>query len=497
MASEKEMSLYLRMKADNGAFNTAFKQAEGTVKGFSDKLATLRGGASSAFSIIGGGAGLFFKPLELAAKAAMGLTGALIAVGGASIKAAADDEALVVRLTAVYGSAEKARKVFSEIEKMGRTTMPFDPGEIAEAAMILKQVGIEGAASLQALGDGAFQSGQSLTELATAITMLQSKTLKKLAITLDEKDGLYTIGYMNKMNEQIRIFAGNADEARQKLIGVIGEKGAGAGNALAKSFVLLQNGMNQVIGTFGDNLLPVADGFTKYLSSKIENLLASGKLEEWGKAAGEWLQKAAEKLETVFGNVGNFWADMTSGDTAQKLSDLGSLMVQSFMSYLVAAIEASAAIWKGIGLIAASAFGEAMLQMPNMGPLRGAFARESLKGMSGKEMAAWELQQGVKSGSVVNDLTPEQQASLAMYHKGNMLKSGVEALTTTMPQAFSTAQSGVSEAFRSYGEKNLPRTMGGATINIGTLNVKADNTEKLQNDLLNKAGAAGLNPATT
>jgi tape measure domain-containing protein len=96
--------------------------------------------------------------------------------GGFAIKTAADLQSLSTNFETLTGSAEKGRKVFTDLKKMGATT-PFEIGDLAKATQTMLAFGIsvdKTQGYLQMLGDISMGNKDKLRGLALAFSQVQS-----------------------------------------------------------------------------------------------------------------------------------------------------------------------------------------------------------------------------------------------------------------------------------------------------------------------------------
>ena len=467
MGGDKEMELMLRIKADGEAAIRVCKRVGDAINKFGDRASTVGGWFSAAFSTIGKGVGLVLKPLEWAAKAAMGLTAGLLALGGAALKAASDDQKLIDRLTMVYGSAEEAKKVFDELESISRRSQ-FKADDLAEATIIMKQFGMDGTRNLSAVANAAKIADESVAQMTMAVMGLQARGLKRAGIELDVKDDKYTATWHDKMGKVQKIVAKGADAARKMLFDVMALKGGTnlSPTTLSGFVQMLRNNIDQAFATVGTPLLALASRFVGSISAKLTQLIESGKLEEMGKKAAAWLGKAWNKAEEVFTWVRGIWENLPVGGLLKALGVVmgaaAKILATSFVIYLRGLWDVFGAIGAAIG----AAFGAELLQLPGMGMMR--------KGMAADEM---EKQNKIPGGfqKMFKDLNIEMGAKLtdrdiariAMYSKGGELgKSALDTFQNKLPALFSEASGNVAEILRQMGTE-----VGGLTGEIGRAHV--------------------------
>ncbi|MCE5257004.1 MAG: hypothetical protein LLF89_09190, partial [Spirochaetaceae bacterium] len=375
--ADKEMTLMMQIKARADQFHTEFAKAEKTFKDLQDRAAFFGKTSSTAFGLVGKGVSLFVSPMKMALQAGTALAGSLLAVGTASIYAAAEDERLIGRLKAVYGSAEKAEQVFGALEiqsvKSGKSTE-----DMADALIILQQYGLSSSKSLFAITNAAKVAGTSVEEMSMSVAALQTRGLKKFGIELDDKGGQYTIKARDASGKMREVIVKDAEAARKKLIDIFAFKFGT--NMQASGFLGmlsgLKNGLGVMAGSFGDSMKDSMKPLLEYLQKGMVDLLESGKIEDLGKKAAEWLTGAVDNLLAAMDTLPKVWQNLKNiwekGGESIKNVLLGAFTLGAgiFSDIFVGVLAASAAIWAGIGEILASVFMKEILLLPGMENLR-------------------------------------------------------------------------------------------------------------------------------
>lgn len=151
---------------DFKGLNKGLQDAQSKIDGFTGGIKKAGNKIGEVFSNIGGAAMKYGKIL--------GVAGAAATVFG--IKTAADLQALSTSFETLTGSAEKGRKVFTDLKKMGATT-PFEVGDLAKATQTMLAFGIEVDKTegyLKMLGDVSMGNKDKLGGLALAFSQVQS-----------------------------------------------------------------------------------------------------------------------------------------------------------------------------------------------------------------------------------------------------------------------------------------------------------------------------------
>jgi tape measure domain len=151
---------------DFKGLNKGLQDAQSKIDGFTGGIKKAGSKIGEVFSNIGDAAIKYGKIL--------GVAGTAATVFG--IKTAADLQALSTSFETLTGSAEKGRKVFTDLKKMGATT-PFEVGDLAKATQTMLAFGIEVDKTegyLKMLGDVSMGNKDKLGGLALAFSQVQS-----------------------------------------------------------------------------------------------------------------------------------------------------------------------------------------------------------------------------------------------------------------------------------------------------------------------------------
>lgn len=151
---------------DFKGLNKGLQDAQSKVDNFTGNIKNAGSKIGEVFGNIGDAAMKYGKILAVAGTAAT--------VFG--IKTAADLQSLSTSFETLTGSAEKGRKVFTDLKKMGATT-PFEVGDLAKATQTMLAFGIEVDKSqdyLKMLGDVSMGDKNKLGGLSLAFSQVQS-----------------------------------------------------------------------------------------------------------------------------------------------------------------------------------------------------------------------------------------------------------------------------------------------------------------------------------
>ena len=151
---------------DFSGLNKGLQQAQGKIEGFTGGLNNAGKSITGIFQNIGDAAMKYGKILGVAGTVA----------GGFAIKTASDLQSLSTNFETLTGSAEKGRKVFQDLKKMGATT-PFEVADLAKATQTMLSFGIsaeDAQKNLNMLGDISMGNKDKLAGLTLAFSQVES-----------------------------------------------------------------------------------------------------------------------------------------------------------------------------------------------------------------------------------------------------------------------------------------------------------------------------------
>lgn len=425
-----------------------------------------------------GGLNLLLAPLKIGASLAAGMGAALGALGMKAIGAAAADEVLVARLTAVYGSAEKAKKVFKELEGISRIS-PVSPEELTDALFVLNSFGMGTRKNLGIVAATARAANMSVGDLAQGISALQMRGLKKFGIELTSNGDQDVIKYRDKLRKIHTITTKSSDETRKALMKIMEIKfgssfETGTLSGLKKVF---GNLFDQSFANVGDAMLPAAKTFFAAMNKELKGFIESGTAEEWGKRAGAWLTMAVDKIiaawqtfQKIAGDIKKNWDAGGAGiGEIVKTAIVGgiSFLLTSMFRVLAASVD----IWAGIGKVLGAALMEQILQLPMMRPVRGEMMRSKIQGMSLEETTAFAKQNNLPIPvpgdigkpadysamlSALDDRI-DLAAKLATSGSGAALSNAIKGMMTIAPDLMSGMQADLA-AYRAKMDAALAKS---------------------------------------
>lgn len=221
------------------------------------------------------------------AKLTLGLTLPIVALGGASLKAAADFEKMQEQLSIMLGSAERGKKMFDDITKFASQT-PLETKDIMQATNTMLSFGIASDKVLEyqrQLGDIAGGNAERFRALSLAFSQassagrLQGQDLMQMINAgfnpleqIAKRTG-QTVGYWKEQMSKGKV---TMDMVTQAMKDATSEGGRYHNMMLKMSktaggqLSTLQDNWNMTLANFGKEILPLA---IKGLSA-MSNLLA-------------------------------------------------------------------------------------------------------------------------------------------------------------------------------------------------------------------------------
>ena len=228
-------------------------------------------------------------------KMTVGLTLPIVALGGASVKAAADMEAMQQQLSTMLQSEEKGAKMFDDIKKMASKT-PFGTKDLMSATNTMLGFGIAEEKVLplmQQLGDISGGNAQRFQSLALAFSQVSSAgklqgqdLLQMINAGFNPLEAIAkrtgkTVGYWK---EQMSKGAVTVEMVEQAMKDATSEGGRFF-NMMEKQsktalgqWSTMQDNLNQVLADFGKQIMPFAIKALQAFSGLLEkfNKLSPG-----------------------------------------------------------------------------------------------------------------------------------------------------------------------------------------------------------------------------
>jgi hypothetical protein len=449
----KDMDLMMRIRADGEQAIKFVARMENALNTLGEKAKQVGTYGGAAFGFLGRTTSMILAPLKTIAAVGGGVAAIFGGLATKAVMAAAGEEKLASRFTMLYGSVDKAKKKMAELEGLALGSS-FSKDDLAEAAISLEHVGLGGAENLKILGAAAKVANKSVTELAMDITALRSRSLKQMGITMETKDDKFIFSWRDKMGAMRKIVAKDANLARLDLLKILNSQYGNdiSPKGLTGMISRMKNQIDSGFERFGEPLLKHAEQFVKIITEKLGAFITSGKLEKWGEVVADKLQKAFIIGKSVFEYASGV-IDALSKQDPKKWGDALSTVFSSaaqilaigFMAYL----QAGSAIFAGIGKIIAGTFMEDILQLPGMGRLRENMMNDQMDKIR-KDPEEWiktmhEYKIGQPGGPKgIYDLSPAQQAKIATRGGGDVLKSGVDEFTVSIPKIAKELQATVS-----------------------------------------------------
>lgn len=282
------------------------------------------------------------------------------AIGGAAaggfalfdmFRTAGQFEQFEIILEGIQGSGDAAKKSMSWVKEFATTT-PFEIGQVMDAFVRLKAFGLEPTdGTLRDLGDTAAGMGKDLmqaVEMFTDAATGEFERLKEFGIKARTEGERVTFSYMQNGKELTKTVQKNATGIKVALSEIMSDKFAGGMVRQSKT-------LNGLISNLKDRWtnfqLAIADAGifdrvkkgAEQLLSRVEELAADGKLEEWAKDISDNLAEMYDQghkfvEETDWDKVGRDLSTIAKGAWAVALG-LGKVVEAA--SYLANGMDQS------------------------------------------------------------------------------------------------------------------------------------------------------------
>lgn len=244
----------------------------------------------------------------------IGLAGAgiagtgLVALTAASIKAAASYETLELRLEAVTGSAQKAKRIFGELRTFAAST-PLQLGDLTEARILLEGIGVTGQKALEKAASAAAALNKPIIEVASAVASIETEPLRRMGIEVRRVGDEATFSFRDKFGRSIKAVSKGIDETRRRLLDIFNVKFGGFLEKASRTFggltSTLGDKLTEASASFGKAFLPYAKRFVDSLSGFIDGLISSGKIEAFGRSIVAGMLTARDVALDIADNIKN------------------------------------------------------------------------------------------------------------------------------------------------------------------------------------------------
>lgn len=247
------------------------------------------------------------------------ITAAVGAVGGFAIKTAADMEMLETNFTTTLGSAEKAKALMQDLNKMGAKT-PFETKDLAKEAQQLINYSATGddiIKTLTMLGDTAGGNAEKLS----AVTMAYGKVQQKGKASMEELNmigdrGIPIMGELQKMlglvgkegSAQLYKMVSDGRISSEMITQVFAQMTAKGGmfykgmerasTTTIGLFSTLKDTFGQVGLAIGKELEPYTKEFLRTVTKLVEGDLGT-LMKEMGKGAAEMVKGLMANLPAI------------------------------------------------------------------------------------------------------------------------------------------------------------------------------------------------------
>lgn len=494
-------------------------------------------GIGMGMSAVKGIASAAIAPMKLFGGAALAAGGSLTAFSIGAMKAAAGDQQMTNRLEALYGSGQKAAEVFEELEKFGRQE-GIDTEELLDAKIILEQIGVKGSGSLKAVARTAYVMNMSMAEVANGIATLSDRSFKKMGIDIAREGENYVLTFTDKMGKVQKVAAEGAAAAQAALLGIMIEKSNETDLGFGRLLKSLSMTIMDMYEDFGKPMLKAGEDFIRYLRDHFETILQSGVAEKFGEMMAGKLEGIVDHIMAAFQTlpaITESLKNLFSGDAKGLktiLKDAAMAFGEVAMVAIANSLSAMGSIFVGFGKLIAGAFMEEILQLPGMGGIRNKRAQANIESSAAEDLIQIADTFGIRysgdkegiRGALKDELKTRAnvnlEAALASMNKGDLLKNGFQQFMTALPNAFRETSQYADTRFGQVNDTvagvtgvdwgaslnaNLNdirarRSSGqpiGPPIIIHNLEIKANDTREMTNQLMQRGGLTAAAPAGT
>jgi archaellum component FlaC len=264
-----------------------------------------------------------------------------------SISAFADFEVIKTNLEVVMGSAEQANKTFDELRQMaGRT--PFNTEQLAEAAIMLRQVGTSTKdliSTLTMLGDVSGGSSEKFNRIVQNYAQIQSK-MSALSIDIDQfaMAGIPIYKTLEEIGVRGTATADDIQEAFRRMTGEGGqffgamEKGPKTIDGLKESLKGLKeqnkalwaeyNGLPDFVKNFYETQAAAISKHNEMLADQIELKKIAERKESGTATFIDYYREAELQIKHITDTMEGIQKNMASGLTHAYSGQSGSALVE-------------------------------------------------------------------------------------------------------------------------------------------------------------------------
>ncbi|NLH44026.1 MAG: hypothetical protein GX448_19485 [Planctomycetes bacterium] len=423
----------LALVVDPGKALAALQRFEGGIDSAARSVSNFASRIKRDFDMIGNAAGFVLKPVTMLAEGFAALKAATVAVGVASVGAAADYEMFNQQLRTVIRTREEADKAFSESIQFAVAT-PFTADDIIRTRIELESVGVRGSKAVRDVAEAAAAMDRNILDVARAVKSMEVEPIRNLGIMMDE---LYARGVDDNFRKTTEGFR----KAQEELLDIFEERFGGGVEKMALTYKglvsTLRGEVKDLRATFGEGLLETSELFVHDIITGI------GEFKDTARAAGVEFGKelAAARIDLLAGfRVG---LDIARDIGAAMQADgIGTVILDALKAGatilgegLFTAFEASISLWKVIG----TTIGEGVLQAIYQSNIPGAgLAREYAIGRNLPD-DKFELQKlAVQLGIPVTEPAIDAFRRDTMNDPRALLYGGME-YHTNQPDAVKTA----------------------------------------------------------
>ena len=250
-----------------------------------------------------------------------GLYTAAVAVGtafvsGKLVQVPAQFESISAQLETVTKSSQKAKEGMAWVQEFAQKT-PYELSQVADAFAKLTGYGFDPEKILTPIGNAASGMQKGLDQAVEAYadaTRGEFERLKEFGINAETVGNQVTLRWMQDGQQMEKTVAKNAEKIGDALSGIWTDLFSGGMDKQMDTFAgrwsnLLDTVTRSINAFMGAGLFESVKAKLAEITAALQSLETSGKLEQWGKAAADALNKVWDVLKVVGQHVVNFVAD--------------------------------------------------------------------------------------------------------------------------------------------------------------------------------------------
>jgi hypothetical protein len=382
--------MFAKLGIDMAEFNKALADGKKNFSGFASYiskglsvkvhgdslLSDMRGAGTMLTGLFGklaSAGSLFFAPLtgaigllKSAVPYASALAASAIGIGTAATVAAGGYEQMYLRVKGMVGSATETKDILERASKLRAKTI-FSDEDAASALVALRNVGMMKDEAIEAVADAASATEQTMSDAAYGVLTMRARSLRQFGVFMSKEKDNYILEFTDKAGNDIRKTAKDIDAARTEFVSILREKFTGSAIMATKTFggvfARIKHAIGEAFQDFGKGLLPTVKYLGASLTDKLNEWVASGQMEEWGKRVGSWIEKAVSEVGGWILTIPSIWKELTvilqeSPDKLRRgIMDALRVGGELLAELVLISIKSTAGFWVAVGKGIAAVFG--------------------------------------------------------------------------------------------------------------------------------------------